>query len=214
MPLFVSLMRLHSTKDQNTMSPQDAIEILQEGNIRFLHNLQTDKKLLKQVNDSKDGQWPFATILSCIDSRTSAELIFDQGLGDIFSIRIAGNVVSEDVLGSMEFGSKIANAKVVVVLGHTNCGGIKGACDNINLGNLTGLVNKIKPAIEKEKTVLQNRTSENLEFVNKVSALNVFHVMEEIRKQSPVLAELENAGKIKICGAMYDVATGKVNFYE
>ncbi|MCK9480474.1 MAG: carbonic anhydrase family protein [Bacteroidia bacterium] len=207
-------MRLHSTKDQNTMSPQDAIEILQEGNIRFLHNLQTDKKLLKQVNDSKDGQWPFATILSCIDSRTSAELIFDQGLGDIFSIRIAGNVVSEDVLGSMEFGSKIANAKVVVVLGHTNCGGIKGACDNINLGNLTGLVNKIKPAIEKEKTVLQNRTSENLEFVNKVSALNVFHVMEEIRKQSPVLAELENAGKIKICGAMYDVATGKVNFYE
>lgn len=214
MPLFVSLMRLHSTKDQNTMSPQDAIEILQEGNIRFLHNLQTDKKLLKQVNDSKDGQWPFATILSCIDSRTSAELIFDQGLGDIFSIRIAGNVVSEDVLGSMEFGSKIANAKVVVVLGHTNCGGIKGACDNINLGNLTGLVNKIKPAIEKEKTVLQNRTSENLEFVNKVSALNVFHVMEEIRKQSPILAELENAGKIKICGAMYDVATGKVNFYE
>jgi len=214
LPLFVSLMRLHSTKDQNTMSPQDAIEILQEGNIRFLHNLQTDKKLLKQVNDSKDGQWPFATILSCIDSRTSAELIFDQGLGDIFSIRIAGNVVSEDVLGSMEFGSKIANAKVVVVLGHTNCGGIKGACDNINLGNLTGLVNKIKPAIEKEKTVLQNRTSENLEFVNKVSALNVFHVMEEIRKQSPVLAELENAGKIKICGAMYDVATGKVNFYE
>ncbi|MBX2985859.1 MAG: carbonic anhydrase [Bacteroidia bacterium] len=207
-------MRLHSTKDQNTMTPQDAIEILKEGNLRFMRNLKTNNDLLEQVNASKEGQFPFACILSCIDSRTSAELIFDQGLGDIFSIRIAGNVVNDDILGSMEFGAKLANAKVVVVLGHTNCGGIKGACDNVELGNLTGLVNKIKPAITQETTIQENRNSSNLDFVNKVSVLNVFHVIREVRRRSPILNELEQQGKIMICGAMYDVSTGEVTFYE
>ncbi|MCO6494624.1 MAG: carbonic anhydrase [Bacteroidetes bacterium] len=207
-------MRLHSIIDQNTLTPQDAIEILKAGNLRFVKNLQKHKDLLEQVNKSKNGQFPFATILSCIDSRTSAELIFDQGLGDIFSIRVAGNVINEDILGSMEFGAKLSGAKVVVILGHTNCGGIKGACDNVELGHLTGLVNKIKPAVTQETTIKENRNSTNPEFVNKVSELNVFHVIKEVRTRSEILRDMEKDGKIIICGAMYDVNTGEVVFYE
>lgn len=207
-------MRLHSIIDQNTLTPQDAIEILKAGNLRFVKNLQEHKELLEQVNKSKNGQFPFATILSCIDSRTSAELIFDQGLGDIFSIRVAGNVINEDILGSMEFGAKLSGAKVVVILGHTNCGGIKGACDNVELGHLTGLVNKIKPAVTQETTIKENRNSTNPEFVNKVSELNVFHVIKEVRTRSEILRDMEKDGKIIICGAMYDVNTGEVVFYE
>lgn len=207
-------MRLHSIIDQNTLTPQDAIEILKAGNLRFVKNLQKHKELLEQVNKSKNGQFPFATILSCIDSRTSAELIFDQGLGDIFSIRVAGNVINEDILGSMEFGAKLSGAKVVVILGHTNCGGIKGACDNVELGHLTGLVNKIKPAVTQETTIKENRNSTNPEFVNKVSELNVFHVIKEVRTRSEILRDMEKDGKIIICGAMYDVNTGEVVFYE
>ena len=133
-------------------SPQEALELLREGNYRFLNNLESNRDLLQQINETRDGQFPFAAILSCIDSRTSAELIFDQGLGDIFSIRIAGNVVNDDILGSMEFACKIAGSKLIVVLGHTKCGAITGACDNVQMGNLSTLLNKIQPSVYYERT--------------------------------------------------------------
>src|SRR5690606_1135490 len=170
----------------------------------------------EQVNDTSEGQFPFATILSCIDSRVSAELVFDQGLGDIFSIRIAGNFINEDILGSMEFASKLAGTKLIVVLGHTSCGAIKGACDHARLGNLTALIKKIEPSVEavKEPSDENLRNSKNLEFVDKVAEKNVNLAMTNIRKQSPVLAEMEKNGEIKIVGAMYDVSNGEVVFYE
>src|ERR1043165_45727 len=137
-------MRTHNKESQSTMTPSMAIEILKDGNKRFVNNLKFNRNLLQQVNETRDGQWPFATVLSCSDSRTSAELIFDQGLGDIFSVRIAGNIVNEDILGSMEFACKVAGSKIIVVLGHTKCGAVKGACDNVELGKLTILLDKIK----------------------------------------------------------------------
>lgn len=198
------------------MSPNKALEFLKDGNQRFQNNLKANRNLLEQVNDTSEGQFPFATILSCIDSRVSAELVFDQGLGDIFSIRIAGNFVNEDILGSMEFACKLAGTKLIVVLGHTSCGAIKGACDHARLGNLTALINKIEPAVEavKEPSDENLRNSKNLEFVDKVAEKNVNLAMINIRRQSPVLAEMEKNGEIKIVGAMYDVSTGEVVFYE
>ena len=148
-------MKTQTKEMQNNLTPEQAIEILKKGNDRFINNLKANRNLLEQVNETSDGQHPFAFILSCIDSRTSAELIFDQGLGDIFSCRIAGNILNEDILGSMEFACKVAGAKVIVVLGHTKCGAIKGACDNVKLGNLTALLDKIKPAIDAERTTLE-----------------------------------------------------------
>src|SRR3954464_12502759 len=143
-------MRTLTQELQEKITPQQALEILKEGNKRFVQNLKVHRNLLEQVNDTRDGQWPLAVILSCIDSRTSAELIFDQGLGDIFSVRIAGNIINEDILGSMEFGCKVAGAKIIVVLGHTKCGAIKGACDHVEMGNLTVLLTKIRPAVDDE----------------------------------------------------------------
>ena len=163
------------TKDmQNAISPNMALELLKDGNKRFVNNLKINRNLLQQANETSDGQHPFAVILSCIDSRTSAELIFDQGLGDVFSVRIAGNVVNEDILGSMEFGCKVAGAKIIVVLGHTKCGAIKGACDNVVLGNLTGLIEKIKPAVNKELATIANRNSNNSNFVEIYSTKEAF----------------------------------------
>ena len=169
---------------------------------------------MEQVNDTKDGQFPFATILSCIDSRVSAELVFDQGLGDIFSIRIAGNFVNEDILGSMEFACKLAGTKTIVVLGHTACGAVKGACDHARLGNLTALINKIEPAVAavQEPKDESLRNSKNLEFVDAVSVKNVEMTLENIRNQSNVLKEMEDNGEIAIVGAMYDISDGKVTF--
>ena len=162
-----------------------------------MKNLKANRNLLQQVNETSNGQFPFATILSCIDSRTSAELIFDQGLGDIFSIRIAGNILNEDILGSMEFATKVAGSKIIVVLGHTKCGAIVGACNRVELGNLTTLLNKVQPAIFHERTVTENRTGANPEFVNKVTELNVHLTIDRIRRESPVIAELEEQHKIK-----------------
>ena len=158
----------------------------------------------------------FLSLLSCIDSRVSAELVFDQGLGDIFSVRIAGNFVNEDILGSMEFGCKLAGTNLIVVLGHTSCGAIKGACDHARLGNLTALIKKIEPAVDavKEPTDESLRNSKNLDFVDSVSAKNVELTIDNIRKQSPVLAEMEENGEVMIVGAMYDIATGAVDFYN
>lgn len=209
-----SNMKAHSAETQASVSPTKALELLKKGNERFMNNLRVNRNLLQQMNETREGQWPFAVILSCIDSRTSAELIFDQGLGDVFSVRIAGNILNEDILGSMEFACKVAGSKLVVVLGHSKCGAIKGACDNVELGNLTKLIQKIKPAIEQEKTVTKDRNSGNSEYVEKVAELNVHHTVEEIRLQSPLLKEMEDNGDIDICGAMYDIESGEVLFYN
>lgn len=179
-----------------------------------MNNLKANRNLLQQVNETSEGQHPFAVVLSCIDSRTSAELVFDQGLGDIFSVRIAGNILNEDILGSMEFACKVAGAKTIVVLGHSRCGAVKGACDHVEMGNLTTLLNKIQPAVNAEKTVTENRTSSNSLFVEKVAEINVHLTAANIRKQSPILDELIRDGKIGLIGGMYDVETGRVEFYD
>ncbi|MBK8818040.1 MAG: carbonic anhydrase [Saprospiraceae bacterium] len=207
-------MKAHSAESQSTVNPDKALQFLKEGNARFINNLKVNRDLLEQVNDTRDGQWPFAIILSCIDSRTSAELIFDQGLGDVFSVRIAGNILNEDILGSMEFATKVVGSKIIVVLGHSKCGAVRGACDHIEMGNLTTLLNKIQPAVYEEKSTLDNRTSKNAEFVEKVASLNVKLTMERIKRESVIIRELEEAGTIKIVGGMYDVDSGKVDFYE
>jgi carbonic anhydrase len=198
------------------MTPQKSLDYLKEGNIRFQNNLKANRNLLEQVNDTSEGQFPFATILSCIDSRVSAELVFDQGLGDIFSVRIAGNFVNTDILGSMEFACKLAGTKLIVVLGHTACGAVKGACDDAKLGNLTSMLSKIKPAVEAvaEPKDASLRNSSNPEFVDNVASKNVLLAIDNIMKDSPVLAEMANNGDIKIVGAMYDINTGAVDFYE
>jgi carbonic anhydrase len=207
-------MRTHSKETQNNLTPSTALQILIEGNQRFVNNLKANRNLLQQVNETSSGQFPFATILSCIDSRTSAELIFDQGLGDVFSIRIAGNILNEDILGSMEFATKVVGTKLLLVLGHTKCGAIVGACNHVEMGNLTTLLNKIQPAIFNEKTTTENRDGSNIDFVNKVTVLNVNLTIERIRRESPIIAELELNGDIKIVGGLYDVETGEVEFYH
>jgi carbonic anhydrase len=196
------------------ITPAQALKLLKKGNFRFINNLKINRDLLEQVNETKEGQWPFAAILSCIDSRTSAELIFDQGLGDIFSIRIAGNVISDYILGSLEFATAIANSKLIVVLGHTNCGAIKGACDHVQMGNLTKLLDAIQPAVEMEKSFKKDRNGKNLPFVDTVARHNVKHSIDEILTRSEVIRDLVKEGKIGIVAAMYDVATGKVSFFE
>ena len=209
-------MKAHTKETQASMTPEKALDFLQEGNIRFQNNLKANRNLLEQVNDTSDGQFPFATILSCIDSRVSAELVFDQGLGDIFSVRIAGNFVNEDILGSMEFACKLAGTRLIVVLGHTSCGAVKGACDDAKMGNLTTLLSKIKPAVNavKEPNDASQRNSGNIEFVNNVAKKNVNLTIENIKKESPVLEEMERNGEIRIIGGMYDVNSGAVAFYE
>jgi carbonic anhydrase len=207
-------MRTLTQELQEKITPSMGLELLKQGNKRFVENLKVNRNLLEQVNMTSDGQWPFAVVLSCIDSRTSAELIFDQGLGDIFSIRIAGNIINEDILGSMEFACKIAGSKFILVLGHHKCGAIKGACDQVKLGHLSTLLSKIEPAIQGETMTHTDRNSGNAEFVENVARINVIRSVEEILNRSTILREMVNAGKIGIGGAMYDVATGEVAFYE
>jgi carbonic anhydrase len=207
-------MRTHTKETQDKLTPEHALDILKEGNERFVNNIKSHRDLLEQANTYSSGQFPFAAILSCIDSRTSAELIFDQGLGDIFSIRIAGNILNDDILGSMEFACKIAGSKLIVVLGHTKCGAIEGACDNIELGHITTLLNKVKPAIEIEKETLTERNSKNKTFVEHVTINNVTLTVLQVKERSPLLNEMEQSGKIKIIGGLYNLDTGKVTFYE
>jgi carbonic anhydrase len=207
-------MRTHNKESQTSMTPEMAINILKEGNERFVSNLKFNRNLLQQVNETRDGQWPFAVVLSCIDSRTSAELVFDQGLGDIFSVRIAGNIVNEDILGSMEFACKVAGSKFIVVLGHTKCGAVKGACDHVELGNLTTLLAKLQPAVSCETQTTLNRNSSNAVFVENVAKINVEEAVGEIQAKIPILKEMIDKGEIGICGAMYNVETGQVEFYE
>ena len=194
-------MKAHTKATQDKMTPDLALEALKEGNARFKANEKADRDLLQQVEDTSTGQFPFATVLSCIDSRVSSELIFDQGIGDLFSVRIAGNFVNEDILGSMEFACKLAGTKVVVVLGHTACGAVKGACDHARLGNLTALINKIEPAVEavtepKDESL---RNSKNIDFVNEVAKKNVLMTIDNIRSSSPVLADMETNILLVVC---------------
>ncbi|MFY0628748.1 MAG: carbonic anhydrase [Flavobacteriaceae bacterium] len=208
-------MKAHTKETQATITPEKAISLLKEGNARFVANKEVDRDLLQQVADTSTGQYPFATVLHCVDSRVSGELVFDQGIGDIFSIRIAGNFVNDDILGSMEFTCKLAGTRAIVVLGHTACGAVKGACDDAKLGNLTTLISKLKPAVAAvtEPTDASQRNSGNIDFVNNVAEKNVYMTIEDIRTKSPVLKEMEDNGEITIVGAMYDIKDGSVTFY-
>ena len=207
-------MKTLTKEMQAAITPAMALEILKKGNDRFVNNLKANRNLLQQANETSDGQHPFAVILSCIDSRTSAELIFDQGLGDVFSVRIAGNIINEDILGSMEFGCKVAGAKIIVILGHTKCGAVRGACDHVEMGNLTALLSKIQPAVHDEKTVTENRNSGNNVFVEKVAIINVKRTVHAIMERSPILKEMIENGDIGIVGGTHDITTGEVNFYD
>ncbi len=207
-------MRTHNKESQSSVTPAVALQYLVEGNQRFVGNLKFNRNLLQQVNETRDGQWPFAVVLSCIDSRTSAELVFDQGLGDIFSIRIAGNIVNEDILGSMEFACKVAGSKLIVVLGHSKCGAVKGACDHVEMGNLTALLSKLRPAVDDETATKKDRTSANSQFVENVAGINVRRTVEAVRYRSHILHEMIEKGEVGICGAMYNVESGEVEFYD
>ena len=207
-------MKTLNKEMQAAISPSKALEILKEGNKRFMNNLKANRNLLEQANETSDGQHPFAIILSCIDSRTSAELIFDQGLGDIFSVRIAGNIINEDILGSMEFACKVAGSKIIVVLGHSKCGAVKGACDHVEMGNLTALLSKIQPAVYDEKTETENRSSSNDAFVEKVTSINVKRTVNAIIERSAILKEMIQNGEIGIIGGIHNIANGEVVFYE
>jgi len=206
-------MKTLTKEMQDAITPSMALELLQEGNKRFVSNLKVNRNLLQQANETSDGQFPFAVILSCIDSRTSAELIFDQGLGDVFSIRIAGNIINEDILGSMEFACKVAGSKIIVVLGHTKCGAVKGACDHVEMGNLTALLTKIRPAVDDEMTITENRNSGNGAFVEKVANINVKRTAKSILERSPILKEMLEKGEIGLVGGTHDITTGEVQFH-
>jgi carbonic anhydrase len=206
-------MKTLTKEMQTAITPSMALELLKDGNRRFVSNLKVNRNLLQQANETSDGQHPFAVILSCIDSRTSAELIFDQGLGDVFSVRIAGNIINEDILGSMEFGCKVAGSKIIVVLGHTKCGAVKGACDHVEMGNLTALLTKIRPAVDDETTTKENRNSSNPEFVENVSIINVKRTVKSIMERSPILKEMIESGEIGIVGGTHDISTGEVTFF-
>ena len=206
-------MKTLTKEIQSTITPNMALELLKEGNKRFVNNLKVNRNLLQQANETSDGQHPFAVILSCIDSRTSAELIFDQGLGDIFSVRIAGNIINEDILGSMEFACKVAGSKIILVLGHTKCGAIKGACDHVEMGNLTALLSKIRPAVDDEIETNENRNSSNSTFVENVARINVQRTVRSVIERSPILKDMIEKGEIGIVGGTHDITNGQVTFF-
>ncbi len=207
-------MKAHTKETQNSISPQKALQFLKEGNFRFINNLKVNRDLLNQVNETRNGQFPFASILSCSDSRTSSELVFDQGLGDIFSVRLAGNVASTYAIASLEFACKYLGSRIIVVLGHTNCGAIKGACDNFQDGNITELLKEIAPAVVRENETKEGRNSSNADFVSNVMNKNVQLQIQSIHAKSPLLVDMEKSGQIMIVGGIYDVSTGEVTFYS
>ena len=212
-------MKAHTLETQTTVTPEKALNFLKEGNQRFVNNLKANRDLLEQVNATRAGQWPFAVVLSCIDSRTSAELIFDQGLGDIFSVRIAGNFVNKDILGSMEFGCNVAGSKLVVVLGHTKCGALKGGLDAQNIEgmgmeNLNHLVGHFQGCIDGLIKEGEERSSSNSDLLERLNVCNIQKTMQDIRHQSTTLNQLEKDGKIKIVGANYCVESGVVTWLD
>ena len=206
-------MKTQTKETQDNITPEIALNLLKEGNGRFLNSMKADRNLLEQVSDTSEGQFPFAVVLSCIDSRVPAETIFDQGIGDIFSVRIAGNFINEDILGSIEFACKVAGSKLIVVLGHTSCGAVKGACDKVELGNLSAMLKRIQPAVDSVPEE-GDRSSKNKEFVQKVADANVKMTIENLKDQSPVLWEMIKAKEVDIVGGMYSVETGKVEFSQ
>ena len=218
--LALSTMRAHAAQSavtqtkqtQAATTPQKALQMLKEGNSRFVQGKMLQRDLMQQVKATGSGQFPFAAIVGCIDSRASNELIFDQGIGDIFSARIAGNFVNDDILGSLEFACAAAGAKLIVVLGHTECGAVKGACDDVVLGNLTQTLSNIKPAVAAVSGYDSDRSSKNNKFVQAVTDKNVVLTVERIRERSPILRDMVNKGQIGLVGAMYDVHNGKVSF--
>jgi carbonic anhydrase len=206
-------MITQTKETQQALSAQEALQLLKDGNKRFLNNQEIERNLLQQVNyTGHNGQAPYAVVLSCIDSRVPVEKVFDLGIGDIFSARIAGNFVNEDILGSVEFACKLAGSKVILVLGHTKCGAVKGACDGAKLGNLTGMLDKIMPAVDAVAEPSENRNSSNADFVQAVVEKNVELTMENIKTMSPVLNEMIQNGDVLLVGGCYDVETGKVDF--
>ena len=207
-------MRTLTKELQDNITPQAALHTLQEGNNRFINNLRANRNLLQQVNETKEGQHPLAVILSCIDSRTSAELIFDQGMGDVFSVRIAGNILNEDILGSMEFACKVVGVKIVVVLGHTKCGAIKGAVGDVQMGNLTQLLSKVQPAVARTTAMVNRANMSDGDFTDAVASTNVRLVGEQISERSPILRGMLEAGEIGIVCGMYNVESGRVDFYD
>lgn len=205
-------MRTLTKELQAQITPQQAVELLEDGNRRFVSNLKINRNLLQQVNETRDGQHPFAVIISCMDSRTSTELVFDQGLGDIFSIRIAGNIINEDILASAEFGTKVVGAKVILVLGHTACGAIKGAIDNVELGHLHFLTHKIQRCIPSLKK--NHPHCSDSDMIDLVTKENVIQSMNDLRTRSAILKNLEHEGHLKLIGGLYNVSTGVVDFFK
>jgi carbonic anhydrase len=198
-----------TTKEiQSKSSAQEVLEILKEGNQRFVNQDPKSRNLLEQVKTTSTGQFPLAVVISCIDSRVPTEMVFDQGIGDIFCVRVAGNVINQDVLGSVEFACKVAGVKLIVVMGHTSCGAVKGACNDVELGNLTGLLNKIKPAI----SIVANRgvAADDAGFVDEVALENVQISLDTILNDSPVIKEMVDNHEVKCAKAMYSVQTGEV----
>ncbi len=206
-------MNVQTQAKQAEMTPTTALNLLKEGNARFVASQQNERDLLQQVHLTGSGQYPFAFVLGCVDSRVSPEIVFDQGVGDIFSARIAGNFVNTDILGSMEFACKVAGAKLIFVLGHSKCGAVMGASDNVELGNLTETLSKLQPAVAAVSAPEETRNSQNSEFVQRVAEMNVSLTMAAIKEKSPVLNEMLEQGEIAIAGGMYDVDTGIVTFY-
>ena len=206
--------RVETKESQAAITPAQALDRLREGNARFASGQSRKRNFPAKVRATAEGQYPFAIILSCLDSRVPAEIVFDEGIGDVFNARIAGNVLNDDVLASMEFACKVSGSKLIFVLGHSNCGAVKGAIDNVQLGHLTGLLDRIKPAIASVPADLQPRSSSNKKFVQKVADENVHLVMKQIRERSPVLREMLDQNKIGMAGGMYDLATGEIRFFE
>jgi carbonic anhydrase len=213
-PMSAAMSTVQTKESQAAMTPQQALQELRDGNARFVAGNPLHRNFPAQVKATASGQYPFAVVLSCLDSRQPIEIVFDQGIGDIFSARVAGNVLNDDILGSMEFACKVSGAKLIAVVGHSNCGAIKGAVDDVELGNLTGLLAKIKPAMDAVPADIQPRTSKNYAFVNAVAEANVRLVMQEIRKRSPILREMLDKGEIGLVGGMYNLSTGKVQFFD
>lgn len=207
-------MKAHNAETQATITPQKALQFLKEGNERFVNNIKLKRNLLEQVNDTRDGQWPFAVVLSCIDSRTSAELIFDQGLGDIFSVRIAGNVVNTDILGSMEYACKVAGSKLIAVISHSKCGAVTSACKNIRGGNITELLSKVQPVITKLKLTRSLEEQKQPEFVETVAMENALESVFQILNRSDILNDMYLNGEVGIVAGHYDVETGEVLFIK
>ncbi len=203
----------HTQDSQAEVTPDLAVQLLKDGNQRFLDKSILNRSFDKQIELTSKGQYPFAAIVSCIDSRIPTEIVFDQGIGDVFNARVAGNFVNRDILGSLEFACKLAGSKLIVILGHTSCGAVKGACDHAELGNLTAMLDNISPALDEVKTSeATDRSSKNIDFVNEVAVQNVHLNIARLKKDSPVLNEMIENGEIKVVGAMYDVATGKVSY--